>query len=232
MLVVLAFALLLVGAAPLARVAQRSSARPAPDVRRLQSGAFALTFDDHGVSGLANPDDPFKAGLLAPGGHLAAVVKYRVEGGDWFDIYQEAPRVESQPASGSLTFSNDVPGTVLKSVQSFRTDGRALDWTIEVANRMDYPVELGDFAFAIPWKPPTGEDPNEIFERSWTKHQFVSGHGSFIYFVRPNGEPPYLVMTMQPATKLEYYASPGGRGSAFAAFVHSALTGGAEKRGT
>jgi hypothetical protein len=107
-----------------------------------------------------------------------------------------------------------------------------LDWTIDVANRTPEPVEVGDFAVNIPWRAPGGEDPATIFERSWTKHQFISGHGSFLYFVRPNGEPPYLVVTPLPGTKLEYSISPGGRGNPFLAFVHSALTGGTETRGT
>jgi hypothetical protein len=219
-------------ATPLARVAPRQLPGAQSDARRIAAGDFALTWDDRGVSSLSNPGDQHRAQLLAPGGRLGVVVKYRVDGGDWFDAYQSEPRVEVDGAAGRLTYTNDVPGTVLTSVQSFQTDGRVLDWTVEVANRMEYPVEIGDLAFSLPWKPPGGEDPNEIFERSWTKHQFISGHGSFIYFVRPSGAPPYLVMTMLPGTKLEYYASPGGRGTSFLAFVHSSLSGGGETRGT
>ena len=55
---------------------------------------------------------------------------------------------------------------------------------------------------------------------------------SLLYFVRPNGEPPYLVVTTQPGTKFEYSTSPGGRGNGFLAFMHSAVTGGSEARGT
>jgi len=123
-----------------------------------------------------------------------------------------------------------VNGTALKSAQTFQTDGRVLDWTIDVANRTQEPIQIGDFALSLPWRAPGGEDPDTIFEKSWTKHQFISGHASFLYFVRPNGEPPYLVVTTQPGTKLEYSSSPGGRGGGFLAFVHSALTGGGEKR--
>src|SRR5262249_7348768 len=74
------------------------------------------------------------------------------------------------------------------------------------------------------------ENPEAIFEKSFTKHQFISGHGSFLYFVRPSGEPPYLVITTLPGTKLEYYTS-AGRGS-YRAFIHSAYTGNQETRGT
>lgn len=199
---------------------------------RIQIGVFIITCDDRAVTGIANPNDRYGAQVLSEGSRLGVVVKYRVEGGDWFDIYQSEPKFQPSPDGRSLVYSNDVPGTVLKSVQTFRTDGKTLDWTIEVANRTDYPVQIGDFAAAIPWRAPGGEDPAAIFEKSWTKHQFISGYGSFIYFVRPNGEPPYLVMTTLPGTKLEYYAAGAGRGAPFQAFVHSALTGGSETRGT
>ena len=40
------------------------------------------------------------------------------------------------------------------------------------------------------------------------------------------------MVTTRPGTKLEYSTSPGGRSAGYLAFVHSALTGGAETRGT
>ena len=97
---------------------------------------------------------------------------------------------------------------------------------------MGYPVEMGDLAFALPWRAPGGEDPEAIFERSWTKHQFISGHGSFLYFVRPNGDPPYLVVTTQPGHQPRVRHVAGRARHGFLAFVHSAVTGGAETRGT
>jgi hypothetical protein len=156
-------------------------------------------------------------------------LKYRVEGGDSLDLYQNDPVLE-KPAAGTVVYTNDVNGTVLMSAQTFQTDGRVLDWTIDVANRTQEPIQIGDFALSLPWRAPGGEDPEGIFEKSWTKHQFISGHASFLYFVRPNGEPPYLVVTTQPGTKLEYSTSPGGRGNGFLAFMHSAVTGGSETR--
>ena len=196
----------------------------------IRHGDFTLTYDTRGVTGLSTPRDPHAAQVIAPGSRLGIALKYRVEGGDWLDLYQAGPVVQRDETA--VAYRVDVDGTVLKSSQTFRTDGRVLDWTIEIANRMPFPVEVGDLAFALPWRAPGGEDPDAIFERSWTKHQFISGHGSFLYFVRPNGEPPYLVVTTLPGTKLEYVTSPGGRGTGFQAFVHSALTGGGETRGT
>lgn len=208
-------------------LAARAPDAPAPE----RHGRFALAFDDRGLTSLSAADDRAGADVLAPGSRLGVVVKYRVEQGDWLDLYQARPVVRrSSPLD--VTYANDVDGTVLSSNQRFTTDGAVLDWTVDIGNRMPFPVEVGDFAFAIPWRAPGGEDPEAIFERSWTKHQFVSGQGSFLYFVRPSGAPPYLLVTAHPGTSLEYTTSGGGRGSGFLAFVHSAQTGGAETRGT
>lgn len=194
-------------------------------------GDFALAFDARGLTSLATTRDTSGAQVLPAGARLGVALKYRVDGGDWLDLYQSDPQVD-RSTPNTLRYVSDVAGTVLSSSQTFRTDGRALDWTVDVANRMGYPVDVGDLAFVLPWRAPGGEDPEAIFERSWTKHQFISGHGSFLYFVRPSGDPPYLVVTTLPGTSLEYTTSQGGRGAGFQAFVHSAMTGGNETRGT
>ena len=38
-------------------------------------------------------------------------------------------------------------------------------------------------------------DKNVMYTQRVIPHRFVSGHGSFLYWMRPNGEGPYLVMT-------------------------------------
>jgi len=198
--------------------------------RTLEKGDFRIVYDDQGITGLSYILDPYASSLISPGRRLAPVVRYRVPGGDWFSAFREQTRLDAAPQQGRLSYIDDVEGTVLNTAQTFRTDGKVLDWTIEVSTRMPLPVTLGDFGAEIPWRPPFGENPDEIFEKSWTKHQWLSGDGSFIYFVRPNGEPPYLVVTTLPGTALE-----GGfaeMGSGFRALAHSGLSGSAEKRGT
>ena len=169
---------------------------------RQASHALTLTFDSRGLTRLAAARGPYGAQVLAPGARLCVVLKYRVEGSDWLDVYQNSP-VKTTPSPDATVFSNNVEGTVLKAGQTFRTDGRVLDWTVDVANRTEVPIDIGDVALSLPWRAPGGEDPNTICERRWTKHLFNSGHGSFLYFVRPNGEPPYLEATTLPGTKLE-----------------------------
>jgi len=196
----------------------------------IEKGDFRISYDGRGVTGLSCTRDEHRSSLVSPGQRLEPSITYRVPGGDWFPAFRDETRLSADPDKGLLSFVDDVNGTVLNTAQTFRTDGKVLDWTIEVATRMSLPVTLGDFGVRISWRPPFGENPADIFEKSWTKHQWISGDGSFLYFVRPNGRPPYLVVTMLPGTRLEYTASEM-RG-AFRALVHSGLTGGAETRGT
>jgi len=212
------------------RAAGQNQPPVSPVSRTMEKGSFRIAYDDQGVTAISNVLDPYEASLISPGRRLAPVIMYRVPGGDWFEAYREKTRLSAAPEEGRLSYIDDVDGTVLNTVQTFQTDGRVLDWTIEVSTRMSLPVTLGDFGVEIPWRPPFGENPNDIFEKSWTKHQWLSGDGSFIYFVRPNGEPPYLVVTTRPGTALEGGFSEMESG--FRALVHSGLTGGAEKRGT
>jgi len=200
-------------------------------IGKITNTNFILSYDGRGITGLSNPKDPYAAEFLPPGGRLGEpVVRYRIGQGDWLDIYTNERSLTAEAQAGSLTYADIVKGAPIKMVQRFRTDGSVLDWTIEIETVMGFPVVMGDLAFLLPWRFPFGENPQAIFEKSYTKHHFISGHGSFLYFVKPNGEPPFLVVTVHPGTKLEYYASEGRSG--YRAFVHSALTGGNETRGT
>ena len=209
-------------------IAQEKPAVPG----KIQSGSFVLSYDGRGINSLSSPSDPYRAEFLSPGQRLGEpVVKYKIGEGDWLDIFTGSRALEADPQGCSLVYTDFDKGSPMKMVQRFKTDGSVLDWTIDIETNMEFPVTIGDLAVPIPWRGPFGENPEAIFEKSFTKHHFISGSASFIYFVKPNGEPPYLVVTVHPGTKFEYYASGEGR-SGYRAFIHSALTGGNETRGT
>lgn len=234
-------------ALPLARQPAVNEAMPGT----IEKGDFRFSYDERGVSALANPHDPFGATLMprsAPGGRgagraqaggqpagrppvLGLALSYRAgENGDWTNLTARGPKWEASSAAGTVTYSSGGPDAPLKVVETYKTDGRVLDWTVELESTGRAPVRIGDLDISIPAAGPYGENPAQIFERGFLRHEFVSGHGSFIYFVRASGAPPFLLLTVLPGTKLEYTAG-GGRGGA-QVFVHSSRTGGAETRGT
>jgi len=203
----------------------------------IEKGDFRFACDERGVSALANPRDPFKATLMPAAGLrgarppvLGLMVAYRAgDHRDWIEIAARGDRKVSAK-DGTATYVSDGSDGAVRAVETYRTDGRVLDWTIALESTAGRPVEVGDLAVSIPAAGPYGEDPAQIFERGFLRHQFVSGAGSFVYFVRASGAPPYLLVTVRPGTKLEYWAGSGRRESLL--FIHSGRSGPAEARGT
>jgi hypothetical protein len=137
----------------------------------IENGNFRFTYDERGISGLANPHDPFGATLVpsaTPGG-----------------------------ARGQSRRGDPIPVPELLRGQ----------WGLDQSENARAKI------------------------CGFPRHQFISGNGSFFYFVRASGAPPFLLVTVRPGTKLEYTGGGGGRGGA-QVYVHSSRTGGAETRGT
>jgi hypothetical protein len=197
----------------------------------ISKGSFRFTYDDRGVSGIANPADPYGAQVTQPDGPLGLVVRYKGGGDQWLDLNTTSPKVEAFPQNGSVKYTLSSPGGPLKVVQTFKTDGDVLDWTIDLATATSSAVTIGDLAIEIPVVGPwsENEDPKAIFERGFVTHQFISGSGSFLYFVRASGAPPFLMVTVRAGTKLEYFSFDQRR---MLHFIHSGLSGNNEKRGT
>jgi hypothetical protein len=83
-------------------------------------------------------------------------------------------------------------------------------------------VRIGDMALGLPWQRPSGQNPEQIFERGFTKHHFISGAGSFVFFAKPSGDPPFIVVTPKKGTSLEYFDSQQGE---YKVFMHSEVAG-------
>jgi hypothetical protein len=218
----------------------------------IERGNFRFNYDANGISALANPNDPFGATMMpaaARGGGrgaraggatarrggggtqtLGLTLSYRVgDSGEWTRLN---PR-QSWNASaidGAVTYSNAGTDDPLRAIETYRTDGNSLDWTVELEATGNSPVRVGDLAISVPTVGPGGGSPIQIFEHGFLNHQFISGSGSFIYWVRAGGAPPFMLLTVRPGTKLEY-SGGGGRGGA-SAYVHSLVSGGGETRGT
>lgn len=197
---------------------------------RVEKGDFRFDYDERGITGLADPHDPFGAQIVPQGQRLGLTVRFRTGDGEWQTL-SEAKLQSASSVENKLIYSSDPSQSLLKATQTFTTDGTALDWNLELESTSNAPVEIGDLSVSVPAAGPRGEDPKQIFEHGFVRHQFISGNGSFLYFIRASGVPPFLIVTVKPGTKLEYFGGGFGRGGA-QVFVHSGLTAGNEKRGT
>src|ERR1051325_7059185 len=109
----------------------------------IEKGDFSFAYDERGITGLANPNDPFGAQILPQGQRLGLMVRFRVGDGDWQTLSAGSLRTDGSTSESRLAFANDGP---LKAIQTFTTDGAALDWNIELESATNLPVEIGDFS--------------------------------------------------------------------------------------
>lgn len=222
----------------------------------IEKGSFRFAYDERGISGLAHTRDPYGAVVVpvaprpgdpdaggggrgggrgrggGPGnGTLSLDVSYRLGAGEWTQLAARDGEWSAKPEDGVVVYSRTGADLTLEVVETFRTDGQVLDWTIDLHSTAgEAPVTIGDLAIRVPTAGPFGEDPEAIFERGFLRHHFVSGDGSFFFYTRASGAPPFLIVTTHPGTKLEYF-SGGGR-SGGPVYVHSAETGPAAPMGT
>jgi len=188
----------------------------------LADAGMRAVFTARGITSLSSPSDRYGAAVI-PSGKVwgRPLVRYRIGPGDWLGIYTGGTKFEKNEQN-KVVYTNNTPGTPLKMEQTFRlTDGR-LEWDIEIETRKHFPVTIGDLAIPLPWQRPGGGSPDFIFEKCFTKHHYIAGNGSFVYFTRPSGEPPFLMILTKPGTKLEYFDTVR---SDYIAFIHSGLTG-------
>src|SRR5262245_43190784 len=237
---------LLLGALACALATPRfaASQSSSPTAGTIERGNFRFAYDERGISLLAHAHDPFGATLTSAsaagrGGRGAPTapptsslaVSYRA-GTDtaWTSVSTRGTTWSASPDRGTVTYTSPA-NAPLRIVETYKTDGQVLEWTIDLESIGPRAVHVGDVAISIPVAGPTGENPQQIFERGFLRHKFISGNGSFFFYTRASGAPPFLLVTVLPGTKLEYFGAAAGRGGE-ALYIHSARSGAAEKRGT
>ena len=142
----------------------------------IDKGGIQFAYNDRGISGLTSKDDPFNAAVTPPNQPLGLTIRYQVGDGAWeLNVNTGQSQQEASPESGVLKYTLADAASPLKVVQTFNTDGKTLDWTIDVENTTNAPVTIGDFAIDIPVVGPRGENPKQIFEHGFIKHQFIRG---------------------------------------------------------
>ena len=207
---------------------------------------FLVEFDGATVTSLRFAGDAFPTNYVATGqklGHLE--ITWRRGTGSWQSF--KSADAAAQPSEGTYHAQDD-QGDALAVTVRFEPRNSVLRWSIALRNVSSGPIEIGDLALPLPMHSIAGgREPGAV---SVLKHSFVSGHGSFLFWMRSNSVGPYLVMTPERDTHLEYWDHtpmrprptqtpvPGqttaqapntvarvGQRPAFRAYVHSAAVG-------
>ena len=218
---------------------------------------FDLKFGPAGIASLKCLGDAFDTDYIAQGATLGdALVRFRIGGGRWheastqsmtYDGRRRTSDAENHPPRYQVTYHISDRygwGDDLEFTERFMVEGESLIWTLNFRNLTDEPIEIGDIVLPLPFNTRKGWNRIETETLRVLSHSLIAGHGSFLFWMRPNSVGPYLVMvpllrcpsSVSPdsfaATKLEYVGGgrPGFDG-ADSVFIHSAFSGQAEKEG-
>lgn len=189
-----------------------------------------------GITSLKRRDDVVDTEYVRKGHVLGDMfIRYRLSDADW-----KTATLAEEHESRSVTAQSDAGfGFVYSLADGLNVEKKIvfeedkLIWTVCLRNTTDHRMEIGDLA--LPLRTSTGYVSGDVMDQQAVKrtyqhrlnrHRFVAGHGSFIYWMRANGEGPCLVMIPAAGTKLEYFNRD------HTAFIHSGYTGTAETRGT
>jgi hypothetical protein len=234
--------------------------------RTITTAQFVVEVTDGALTGLRRADDAVDTQYIAPDAQLGGVtLAYRRAGAtEWRQAATSATNRVADAETGAGQSSADKSRNVeslyriapsddadadLEVRAGFEVADDEIVWSIQLKNLADAPLEIGDLGVPLPMA-----SANNRGRRSppVMKHSFISGHGSFLFWMRP-GAGPYLTLTPLPSTQLEYWEPPqrfgggggqgggqggrrrggGGGAAAFRAFIHSAVSGAAAKeRGT
>jgi Family of unknown function (DUF5695) len=201
---------------------------------------FDVKFRDGAIVSLKRDHDPDPVATDYVTRRLGdLVIKYRLPSGDWQSV-----QTATLAAEGAGTFSTNAAGilseavypvtnnagTVLRLEVDFSIHEQDILWTLKMQNKTVTPLEIGDLAIAMTvgaTSPRWGEGGGPVI----LKHSFISGSDSYMFWMRSDLIGPYLMLTTDDHTKLEYW-EPGGRGAGgYQVFIHSAVAGGAAKQG-
>ena len=185
---------------------------------------FAVKTSGGGITSLQRTDDAFPTEYISGGKFGNLILNYKPSGGATWNSVQTAAlngiasvtnftSPDGTQYTTHYVITNALTGSfVLESVFTFQQDDFL--WSLNLTNLAGQPVVIGDLALPLPM--------NTTFSSitaSTMKHSFISGSDSFIFWMRPDSVGPYLLMTPDDNTKLEYWDVLNG----YEVYIHSAV---------
>jgi len=202
------------------------------DIRALEitersASEFTVKMDAGAIVSLKRAGDAFDTDYIQAGRRLGdAILKYRRDTSAWqtLDTSAFTNRIVSPSNDGArhVAMYRAADAGIQLGVE-FVVEETAVRWRIEVENLARTPLEIGDLALPLPMNSNFREQPTTAV----LKHGLISGNGSFLFWMRRNSVGPYLVLTPEERTHLEYWEAAGG----YRVFIHSAAAGGAAREG-
>jgi hypothetical protein len=152
---------------------------------------FVLQVEDDAIVSLQYRDDVHPTEYIKPGERL----------GDLSLWYRHTDEAWTKQTPGDERDRD----TTLQATSRFTPDGEDLLWTIDIENTADHAIEVGGLGLPLPMHDDFVWDPKTTAQLRVFCHHHVAAHGSFFYWLRPNSASPYLLMTPEGDTALEFW---------------------------
>ena len=172
---------------------------------------FLVQLSNAGITSLKFAGDKYDTDYIADEATLGHIrIRYKMGEMEWRNFstedaanrYVRLPDIKSRRALQQLNVVYNPQAWIrneyyadLEVTERFRVEADALYWTIFIRNPTHKPIVLGDVFLPLPFNTSKRWDKEITYTQRVVQHQYISGHGSFLYWMRPNGEGPYLVMT-------------------------------------
>ena len=216
----------LVLATVLASMAQQDVSQPIV----LKNSNMEVVVGRSGISSITYPGDRHGADAAGSNSWGRAYLTYRIWDGSWLELFRGPSTHLTAPSPSSALITDYERGMPQQMEQQFTLVEDGLDIDIRVKSMMQFPFEIGDLSLDFRAHGPRSESSKEaIFQQTFSEHRYVAGHGSFLFYAKPSGEGPFLMVLPKEGTSLEYFDSKGGGERLY---IHSKLSGGEQTQGT
>lgn len=197
--------------------------------REMKDKEFTIRFSEKGMSSLRKTGDVHPTDYVRKGKAFTGVVIRYLSDGKWDSVKtSSAARSMVTTANNQIQYATGNDQSALRLTEGYTLKADGLIWTIRLENRTAQPIRVGDLEIPIFYNNQGGEDPEQIFEQRVIKHHVIAGNNSFLFWQRPTGLGPYLVMIPDRTTSLEYFSSKrkDDEIGQFNTYIHSARSGG------
>jgi hypothetical protein len=222
-------------------------------------GQFDVQLDAGAIVSLRPPSDGVKTEYVQTGRRLGDVfIRYRGKDGAWQSADTAQLALDGSatfaPAPGGKSYTADyvinyapaasntgpgaaraVPVPVLTLQIRYAFEDGAVVWAMTIKNVGNQKRQIDDLALPLPVNAsvPRAENQSPVHG---LKHSFVSGHNSYIFWMRSDSVGPYPVLTPLGDTRFEYWdvqrpaptapgAQQGGGRGTYRVYIHSAAAG-------
>ncbi len=205
-------------------------------IHQFKNEFFTIDISAFGINSISCSYDTLQTNYVRKGKTFGdMLIRYRyghqqdsLRANDSYDI--SFGQMGSAIAFSKAVQFNDERKGPLKLRQSVKLLADSLSWIFEIKNTGKDIIQIEDWTIPFFFNSRGGENPVEIFEQRVLKHSFVAGAGSFVFWQRPSGVGPFLLMTPTYNSEPQYFnqARFGKEQSVYQLFLFGANSAGKE----